>query len=142
MLASSPACSEAAPLAVLSHAHRCPQGTTSHAGTYNGQAINIAAAIATIETLSQPGIYARALAHGEALREAIVSSARRHGLKACTTGVGTMFSVHLGLSEPPTNYRQLEAADEQLYEKFRAAMFGTKLFPTKIPRLHSLHLPS
>jgi hypothetical protein len=53
-----------------------------------------------------------------------------------------MFSVHLGLSEPPTNYRQLEAADEQLYEKFRAAMFGTKLFPTKIPRLHSLHLPS
>ena len=42
-----------------------------------------------------------------------------------------MFSVHLGLSEPPTHYRQLEGADEDLYEKFRAAMFerGVSLIP-------------
>ena len=42
-----------------------------------------------------------------------------------------MFSVHLGLSEPPTHYRQLERADEDLYEKFRAAMFerGVSLIP-------------
>ena len=28
------------------------------------------------------------------------------------------------LAEPPTHYREMEGADEELYERFRAAMFG------------------
>jgi len=109
-------------------------GRTSHSGTYNGNAVNVAAALATVSTLSENNgvCFTRAHAHGAALREGIVASAARHGLAACTTGANTVFSVHLGMRSKPANYRDLVAGeDEELYEKFRAAMFerGVSLIP-------------
>ena len=66
-------------------------GRTIHAGTYNGHAVNIAAALATLEVLSEPGIYKRMDAHGRAIREALEKSATAHGHRLVTTGVGTVF---------------------------------------------------
>jgi glutamate-1-semialdehyde 2,1-aminomutase len=99
-------------------------GKTLHGGTYNGHSVNVAAALATLEVLSQPGVYARMHQHGTAIREALEKSAARHGLKLVTTGVGTVFSAHFGLSEPPRNYRETLAADTATSNRFRAAMLG------------------
>jgi glutamate-1-semialdehyde 2,1-aminomutase len=106
-------------------------GRTLHAGTYNGHPVNIAAALATLEVLSQPGAYERMHQHGHAIREALQQSGSRHGLRLVTTGAGTVFSAHFGLSEPPRHYRDTLRADAAAYTRFRAAMLarGVMLLP-------------
>ena len=87
--------------------------------------------VTTLADGSSNGMYTRAHAHGDALREGIVASAARHGITACTTGAGTVFSVHFGMATPPANYRELAQEDEELYEKWRAELFkrGISLIP-------------
>jgi glutamate-1-semialdehyde 2,1-aminomutase len=106
-------------------------GRTLHAGTYNGHPVNIAAALATIEVLAQPGTFERMHAHGRALRDAIEASGRTHGRRLITTGAGTVFSIHFGLDEPPLSYRDTLRGDAAAYGRFRAAMLeqGVLLLP-------------
>jgi glutamate-1-semialdehyde 2,1-aminomutase len=107
------------------------EGRTIHAGTYNGHPVNVAAALGTIEVLSQPGVYERMHRHGQGLRDALERAAARHGLPLVTTGVGTIFSAHFGLKEPPRNYRATLQTDMAAYTRFRAAMLarGVQLLP-------------
>ncbi len=106
-------------------------GKTVHAGTYNGHAVNIAAALATIEVLSQPGTFENMHRHGQAIRETLTKSAARHGHRLVTTGVGTIFSAHFGLDEPPRDYREFLRVDVPAYTRFRASMLarGVQLLP-------------
>lgn len=106
-------------------------GRTLHAGTYNGHAINVAAALATLEVLSEPGVYQRMHAHGAALRQTIEQAAAARGKTLVTTGVGTVFSVHFGLTTPPLNYRDTLKADMAAYGRFRAALLenGVQVLP-------------
>lgn len=97
-------------------------GRTNHFGTYNGNPISVAAAIATIDILSEPGIYDRMHAHGYAIREAIEKAAKDHGKTLATTGTGTAFHVHFGLETAPKSYRDVIRADRATGERFRANM--------------------
>ncbi len=97
-------------------------GRTTHAGTYNGNPICTAAAKATIDILSEPGTYERMHAHGHAIRDAIEEAAGENGIPLVTSGVGTAFSVHIGLSEPPKNWPDVMRADSDRYDRFRTAM--------------------
>ncbi len=106
-------------------------GQTIHAGTYNGHAINVAAALATLEVLGGPGVFERMHAHGRAIRDTLEKCAVRHSHRLVTTGVGTVFSAHFGLDEPPRDYRATLRADTAKYNRFRAAMLaqGVQLLP-------------
>jgi glutamate-1-semialdehyde 2,1-aminomutase len=106
-------------------------GRTLHAGTYNGHAVNVAAALATIKVLSQPGVYERIHRHGQAIRETLERSAASHGRRLVTTGTGAVFSAHFGRVEPPRTYRDTLQTDMALYTRFRAAMLarGVQLLP-------------
>ena len=74
------------------------------AGTYNGSSFNMAAALATIETLAAQSPYPGMMQHGQAIREQFEALAKARGLPLVTSGVGSVFSAHFGLSEPPRNY--------------------------------------
>lgn len=106
-------------------------GRTIHAGTYNGNCVNVAAAIATIKVLRQPGTFERMHAHGKAIRETIERSARACRLRIVTTGTGTVFGVHLGVDRPPEDYRQSLRTDMSTYTRLRAALLarGIHLLP-------------
>ncbi len=106
-------------------------GRTFHAGTYNGNSINLAAAIATIKVLREPGVYDRMHEHGNAIRVALEQSARRHNRPLVTTGAGTVFSAHFGVTRPPHDYRESLKTDEAAYTRFRALMLahGVQLLP-------------
>lgn len=99
-------------------------GRTSHFGTYNGNPISLAAANATIEILSEPGIFDRMHAHGLAIREAIETSARKCNQRLVTTGTGTAFHVHFGLETVPSSIRDVMQADQETGDRFRAGMFN------------------
>jgi glutamate-1-semialdehyde 2,1-aminomutase len=99
-------------------------GRTIHAGTYNGNPINLAAGVATIRTLAIPGTFDRMHAHGLAIRGRIESTAADCGIPLATTGTGTVFSVHFGLSSPPRDYRETLAASAARYADFRLALLA------------------
>lgn len=107
------------------------EGRTIHAGTYNGNPINLAAAKATIETLAVPGVFERMHDHGLAIRASIDRSAAACGLSALTIGAGSVFGLHFGLAQPPQTYRDTLAADAPLLARFRDAMLrnGVQLLP-------------
>jgi glutamate-1-semialdehyde aminotransferase len=82
----------------------------------------VAAAIATLHTLAAAGTFQRMHAHGMRLRRALEEAAGQHGVQLVTTGVGSVFSLHFGMSKPPRTCRDAAAADMQHYGRFRAAM--------------------
>jgi len=97
-------------------------GRTLHFGTYNGNPICVAAAIATINVLAEAGTYDRMHQHGYAVRSAIEEAAATNGHMLVTSGTGTAFSVHFGLTEPPRNWSNVLEADGAKNDRFRAAM--------------------
>lgn len=97
-------------------------GRTMHAGTYNGNPICTAGAIATITALSEEGTFDRMHAHGYAIRKAIEEAAAEAGQVLATTGTGTCFSAHFGLEAPPRCWADVMKADSDKYDAFRAQM--------------------
>ena len=103
-------------------------GRTGHFGTYNGNPISVAAAIATIKILSEPGTFKRMNAHGDAIRRRIEQAASECGQTLVTTGTGTAFTVHFGLTEAPRAWTDVMKTDEQAYDRFRAALLQRKIY--------------
>lgn len=106
-------------------------GRTFHAGTYNGHAVNVAASLATLDILSEPGIYQRMHQHGQALRDCLERSAAACGRQLVTAGAGAVFSAHFGLTKSPRDYRDTLQVDGAAYTRFRMAMLehGVQLLP-------------
>lgn len=106
-------------------------GKTIHAGTYNGASVNLAAAFATIQILSEEGCYEKMHAHGNALKQHIEKVAQHAGIPVITSGVGTVFSMHFGLNKAPVNYEDTLQANMTLFGKFRLRMLeqGIHLLP-------------
>ena len=97
-------------------------GRTIHAGTYNGNPVNLAAGVATIRALAEPGTFERMHAHGRAVRARIESAAARRGIPLVTSGSGPVFSVHFGLTDKPRDYRDTLRADASRSAAFRLAL--------------------
>ena len=103
-------------------------GRTSHFGTYNGNPICCAAAIATIDILSEPGMFDRMHAHGNAIRRAIEDAAKRHAQQLVTTGTGTAFHVHFGLERVPHSIRDLVDVDAEKGNLFRTGLLERGIY--------------
>jgi 4-aminobutyrate aminotransferase/(S)-3-amino-2-methylpropionate transaminase len=79
-------------------------------GTYGGNPITCAAAIAAIEMMRQPAFLARAERIGEVLRETLEGWHRRHPLIGDVRGLGSMMLIEL----VKDRVTKLPAADETL----------------------------
>lgn len=106
-------------------------GRTFHVGTYNGNPICLAAASATLEILADPIVFSRMHSHGRFLQQTIQTAAADCGKQIAICGTGTVFSVHWGVCEPPTNYRQTLRSNMEAYTTFRMLMLehGVYLLP-------------
>lgn len=106
-------------------------GSTIHAGTYNGSSFNLAAALTTISILSREGCYEKMHAYGYAVRKHLEAEAARLGIPLVTCGAGSVFGVHMGLESLPRNYEDTLHSDKARYKKFHRAMLeqGVHLLP-------------
>jgi 4-aminobutyrate aminotransferase-like enzyme len=64
--------------------------TGSHGGTYGGNAIGCAAALATIEVMSEPGFMENVVARGEQLQAGIRELQQEHDVITQVRGLGLM----------------------------------------------------
>ena len=76
-------------------------------GTFNGNPISLAAALATLTELAQGGgrPLKNAIAIGEQIMHGIQAAAHRHGVPLLITGFGTAFALHFTRRETLRNYR-------------------------------------
>jgi glutamate-1-semialdehyde 2,1-aminomutase len=92
-------------------------GTVSVAGTYAGNTIAVAAAIAAIDELSVPGAFEALDARCDRFYAGLERVLKDAGLEAYVTGMGPVLQVWFA-SHPIRNYR--DAARYASHEKFRA----------------------
>jgi len=79
-------------------------GTYSHSGTYNANVVQCAAVSATMDALSEPGLYERQCAIGDRLALGLKAIADESGVEAYVEGIGTVFQLWFA-SHPITNWR-------------------------------------
>jgi len=95
-------------------------GRVVHAGTLNGNPLALAAAVATLQTLT-PDVYERLDRVGRALRRGLEEELRAKGIPVVTTGEGAVFQVHFQ-TETPREYRDTLPTDKTLYAGFLLAL--------------------
>lgn len=91
------------------------------AGTFNGNPIGTAAALATIEELSKSETYEHLNKLGEMLEEGFRELADKYQIKIYARHVGSIFILFFGFEDDPEDFRDwLIKADIPMYEKFIA----------------------
>jgi glutamate-1-semialdehyde 2,1-aminomutase len=93
-----------------------------HGGTYNGQAVAMAACIATLERLGQPGTYERIDEQGQRLMDGIRARLAEAGIVSVVTGFPAIFHVAFGLTRPARNWTDLLGVDRKRYIAFTTAL--------------------
>ena len=93
-----------------------------HGGTYNGQAVAMAATVATLKRLRDPATLAGIEVSGRRLQEGIQAAFDAAGITARVTGFPQIFHVAIGLVEKPRNWDDLLKMDRAGYVKFTTAL--------------------
>ena len=101
---------------------RLAGGGIIHGGTYNAQAVNMAATVATLKRLSTPGVYESMEQRGRRLMDGFADAFRKAGVAATVTGFPQIFHVGFGLEKPPVNYRDMLAMDRAGYVRLTTAL--------------------
>lgn len=109
-----------------------PAGPVYQAGTLSGNPLAMAAGLATLEILEEPGAYTQLEKCSTALAEGLKNAAREIGIPATVNQVGSMVGLffHPG---PVTNFAQATASDTAAYARFFHAMLdnGVHLPPSQ-----------
>lgn len=114
-------------------------GTVMLAGTFNGNASSMAAAIATITVLKDPEVdfYGHVYRLGDRMRTGLQSIADDNGIAARITGIGSVFIPYF-LQGEVRGYRDLLRNDDEAYATFHRRMIdkGSFMYPMSLKRNH------
>ena len=93
-----------------------------HGGTYNSQAVAMAATVAVLKRLRDPAVQALMAARGTRLMQGIQAAFDEAGIPACVAGLPQIFHVAIGMTEKPRNWTDLHKMDRGRYVKFTTAL--------------------
>jgi glutamate-1-semialdehyde 2,1-aminomutase len=97
-------------------------GGVLHGGTYNANPVAMAATVATMKALAEPGVYEALERRGERLMDGLREAFRAAKVPALVTGFPQIFHVALGMTEPARDYRDLARSDKRRYVAFTTAL--------------------
>ncbi len=98
--------------------HLAPSGEVAHSGTYSGHLLSVLAALATLEELRKPGMYASLSARSTAFYASLQDLFDRRGLPVCVQGLGARFGLYFGRREPVITYSDAQNHDHELNRQF------------------------
>lgn len=125
--------------------HADPDRRVLIAGTFNGHPIPVAAAIATMETLSdeKATIYPRLDALGERMEAGLEELFGRHGIEAAVVRQGSAFCVYFMDHAPQSWYDLAQHHDMDRDTRYRRALIGRGIYhfplPTKQGSISTAH---
>jgi glutamate-1-semialdehyde 2,1-aminomutase len=99
-------------------AHLSPLGPVYQAGTLSGNPVAVAAGLATLDLLREPGFFERLGAASRRLMQGLEAVARRHGVDVVSDAEGGMFGFFLGLKALPRNLAEVGRSDVEGFKRF------------------------
>ena len=99
-------------------------------GTLSGNPMCAAAALATLQELSRPGVYDGLRDMGERYRRELAALFDEHAIPARVQGVGPLFQVFFTPYQV-TDYRGQTQADRKRFESFVRKMFAQGVFMSR-----------
>ncbi|MDE2119069.1 MAG: glutamate-1-semialdehyde 2,1-aminomutase [Betaproteobacteria bacterium] len=108
-----------------------PLGGVYQAGTLSGNPVAVAAGMAQLRIVRQPGFYDKLAAATRGLMQGLEQAAARHGVALRTDCEGGMFGVYFA-KDLPRSYADVARADLEGFKKFFHAMLerGVYLAPS------------
>jgi glutamate-1-semialdehyde 2,1-aminomutase len=104
-----------------------PAGPVYQAGTLSGNPLAMAAGFATLNLLSQPGVWQRAADWAERAAAMLAASADRAGVPLVVQRVGTMFTAFF-TPTPVRSFAEAKRADTQAYARFFHALLQSGVY--------------
>ncbi|RUQ38442.1 MAG: glutamate-1-semialdehyde-2,1-aminomutase [Candidatus Competibacteraceae bacterium] len=104
-----------------------PLGPIYQAGTLSGNPVAMAAGLATLNLIAEPGFHTELAAKTERLCAGLVAAARQAGVPLTTNAVGGMFGIFFS-AEPVTRYAQAIACDTERFKSFFHGMLAEKVY--------------
>ncbi len=98
-----------------------PLGPVYQAGTLSGNPVAVAAGLATLHLLREPGFYERLALRTRQLTEGLCARAAAHGVVFSAQSVGGMFGMYFRAT-PPRNYSEALESDRERFNRFFHAM--------------------
>ncbi|GMU21101.1 MAG: glutamate-1-semialdehyde 2,1-aminomutase [Phycisphaerae bacterium] len=113
-----------------------PEGPVYQAGTLSGNPLAMAAGLATLEALHEPGVYEHLEAKSAQLAEGMAAAAAKAGVPVFLTRVGSM-STTFFQAGPVIDWASAARSDAQAYGRFFHAMLnrGVYLAPSQYEAL-------
>lgn len=102
--------------------HIAPTGPIYQAGTLSGNPVAMAAGLAALEQISQPGLYDSIFANTQALADGFQDLANRYGIPLTTNVAGSMFGIFFTDIEHVTNYQQAINCNTKQFNSFYHGM--------------------
>ena len=110
-----------------------PLGNVYQAGTLSGNPIAMAAGIATLDLISEPGFFDTLGARCGRLVDGLNAAARETGTPFCAQHAGGMAGMYF-LPSPPTSFAEVQAQDVERFKRFFHRMLeaGVYLPPSPV----------
>ncbi len=108
-------------------AHMAPLGAVYQAGTLSGNPVAVAAGMATLELILQPGFYPRLAEQTTKLTNGLTLAAQAAGITFCADAVGGMFGLYFSAAAP-VNYAQMMAGNRDQFNIFFHAMLDAGVY--------------
>ncbi len=105
-----------------------PLGPVYQAGTLSGNPIAMAAGLATLDIISQPGFYEPVFTRTAQLCQGLCDAAAAAGVPFTTNHTGSMFGGFFTGSTNVTRYAQVMACDNAAFNRFFHLMLGHGIY--------------
>jgi glutamate-1-semialdehyde 2,1-aminomutase len=107
-----------------------PAGDVYQAGTLSGNPLAMAGGLATLEIMSEPGVYEELERRSAMLAEGLTNAAVKAGVPLALNRVGSMMTPFFvrAAGQSVTNFTQATAGDTAAYARFFHAMLANGIF--------------
>ncbi len=105
-----------------------PTGPVYQAGTLSGNPLAMAAGLAMLTGVSQPGFYDTLTKRTEQVVSGITGAAAKHGIAMQSNQVGSMFGLFFTDASPVTRYDQVVGCDMERFRHFYHGMLDAGVY--------------
>jgi glutamate-1-semialdehyde 2,1-aminomutase len=104
-----------------------PTGPVYQAGTLSGNPVAVAAGLATLQLIREPGFHEALSEKTFMLTEGLTAAAREYGINFSAQNIGGMFGIYFSAS-PPASYAEIMRCGKEAFNRFFHAMLQQGIY--------------